>query len=253
VVQAGRNNWWLAPDHGDAWTGNCDLAGFQGCFLSADGSQRQYQVPGQMFACRWNLTVSPAEDGWQAVADLEYDGLATPVADPRQLAERMAGRILDDGELADFELRESSRRNLALRFRVEGTGLTTLQDGLGWYTMPWPDLDVVDEFLEGIDRSRAVRHTVLTLDHDASVDGSFTLELPSGWSVDSPGPRDVSYTEAPLTLEYRTEALSRGLKQVVHLSLAPGQVEADRWPAFRQAVTDVVDLSAEAVVIVTDR
>ena len=139
VARVGEENWWLAPDRGEAWTGRCDLGGFYGIFLAADGSQRAYQVRAEPLGCRWTMRVAPAGDRWRAEADLELSGLLRGHDDPRAMAEALAGRLVTNGELDRFELRRSTPTTVAMRFPVTGDELAAAQDGIIWYEPVWPD------------------------------------------------------------------------------------------------------------------
>lgn len=252
VVQIGGEVWWLAPDRGRAWTGHCDLGGYDGVFLGANGEVRRYQVPVRPFSCQWHVTISPADGGWQAEADLEYEGLDHAVDDARSLAEGLAAQLLEGGTLAEMELRESTSHTLALRLRAEGETLAEAHEGIIWYELPWPDLKQLDHALASLDRHRTRRVSDLVLDTEARVVASVALELPSGWSLDSPVEQGFSQGVGPFTLTHRS-TLDHGVLRIdADGAMGPGTISPDQWPEFRQLLLQTDALWAQPVVLITD-
>lgn len=252
VVRLGDQNWWLAPDRGQAWSGNCDLPGADGTFLSADGSIRRYTVPSLPLTCRWHVRLAPDGGRWQATADLELSGLGGRVSDPRELAEQLAGQLLAGGELDDFDLRESSGSTLALRLTATSDQLGDADQGPLTYRLPWPEQATAGALLSGFDLHRDALVAPLAPERACVVDASLTLAVPDGWQVDAPLATELLIDGRNAQVEHMVQEQPGGLKVIWSLRLDGQAVGPDDWPAYRQATLTWRRLTDTAVVLVAD-
>jgi len=252
VVRLGDQNWWLAPDRAQAWTGNCDLPGAVGVFLSADGGVRRYTVPSPPLACRWHVRLAPDGERWQATADLELSGLTHRIADPRELAERLAGQLLAGGELDDLDLRESTGSTLALRLTASSDQIVIADDNLLTYRLPWPEQAAAGRLLAGLDLHRDTLVAPLAPERGCVVEASLTLATPHRWHVDAPRPTEVLVDGPHAQVEYVVQERPADVRMTWRLQFDGQAMAPDDWPAFRQGALAWRRLADAPVVLVVD-
>ncbi len=249
VCRIGDENWWIGPDRDAAWTGRCDLADHHGVFLALDGGLRAYQVQPRPLHCRWRVHLAPEGDGWGAEADLELAGLEPGDHAPRDLAERLAGRLLEAGELGELDLRHSGPGRLAMRFAAHGTDLGPASAGVRWYEVPWPDPVALPRLLGQVDLDRAARAHPVRLDLAATLEATVTMHLPAGWQVDLPGDLPGPASTGPLTVEHAWTVEDDEIRQDIFLALVAGSVDAADWPAFRESALASLRLLQRPLVV----
>lgn len=251
VLRLGDQNWWLAPDRAEAWAGNCDLPGADGVFLATGGGVRSYTVPSPSLTCRWHVRLAPDGGRWQATADLELSGLTDRVAEPRKLAERLAGQLLDAGELTDLDLRESTGTTLALRLTATADHLADAAGGLLTYRLPWPDQADAARLFAGLDLHRTVAAGPIAPPRACDLEASLTLVVPDGWQVDAPRATEALIDGAQLGVEYQVQERPDGVRCDWRLRLDGAPIAPQGWEAFRQAALTWQRLADGPVVVVT--
>ncbi|MBD3221543.1 DUF3857 domain-containing protein [bacterium] len=250
VCRIGDQNWWLGPDRGTAWTGRCDLADHHGVFLALDGSLRAYQVQPRPLHCRWRVHLAPEGDGWRAEADLELSGLAPGDQAPRELAERLAGRLLEAGELGELDLRHSGPGRVSMRFAAHGPDLAPAAQGARWYEVPWPDPVVLPDLLGQVDLDRAVRAHPVRLDRAAALEATVTVDLPEGWRIDRPRALPTPASVGPLTVEQAWSEDDGGMRQRTVIALAAAPIDPASWPVYRESALATLRLVQRPLVVI---
>jgi hypothetical protein len=252
VVSVGGENYWIAPDRGDTWTGPCDLAGWTGMFLARDGGRRVYTVPRAPGDYELNARLFPVDGGWSATADLVVDRAYRPGGVSGQdLAERLAADLLPDGKVSSVEIRTETDGRLALRLTATGDRLGDADGDLLIRDLPWPDTAVLAHLPAGFDAARAARHAPLPADTPGREHVTLVIVLPDGWSAETPGTANVDRTAAGLRYVHRVRGSATEITLERSLDLAESTVSVEDYPQFRQLVARVRQDAATPLVITT--
>ena len=254
VVRVGDQNWWLAPDRADAWSGACDLAGWTGLFLSADGGQRLYTVPVKRGICRWSAHLSPAADeGWTATGDLILRGPYRPRdLDAHDLAETLATSLLPDGEVVDLEVRIDSPEELSLRLTVRGENLGDMDRDLLTRKLPWPENSVLADLPAGFHAEHPTRSAPLWIESPGLEQVSLRIELPENWTVDSPRPTNRRFATPRASFEQSTILEDGTLLLQRTIELTPGMVIPTDYPALRQLLSTALHSTRTPLTLIID-
>jgi len=255
VVRVGDENWWLAPERAQAWTGPCDLAGWTGLILAADGGERVFRVPDQPGACRWSVNLAPAADGtgWTATGDLVLSGpYRDPDAEPAKLAEQRAARLLGDGKVASLDVRTATPQELSLRLTATGSLAVAAGDIPTVRDLPWPQGSLLDHLPGGFHAERPVRSTPLWVEQPGREESRIRIEVPAGWSVDQPVAGRLDLAGALATFAWSCRREGNVLELSRTLVLGPGRVEPQDYPALREVLAAALTNARQPLVILAD-
>ena len=252
VVRLGDENWWLAPERAEPWSGRNDLAGWSGVFLGADGSDRVYTVAEQPGRCRLSARLAPGEDeGWTAVADLVLAGPYRPRGqDARELAEALAGRILREGELGELEVREEASERLALRLTASGAGPGETVQGLLVCELPWPEHGVLAHLPTGFHLERPQRQSPLWIETSGREELSLRIELPAGWRRDAPAAAELELNCAAASFRRQIREEDGTLTIEAMLELGAGPVAPQELGALREVLVAARTARREPLVLI---
>ena len=253
VVRLGDDNWWLAPDQGEAWTGQGDLGGWSGLFLGADGTDRFYTVRPQQGICRWTTHINHDGNLWQATGDLVLEGPYRPHGrEARQVAEQIAAILLENGEVADLEIREETAARLSLRLTATSETLGEIKDGIVVHELPWPTGAVLDHLPAGFRSEQLVRQAPLWIDQPGRQEITIRMDLPAGWSLDKGAFTEVQvqFPQGSVHATRRIDGSSVSISQT--LELQTGKVEPGDYPALQEALMTAQQIQRQPMIILVD-
>ena len=253
VVRIDEQNWWLAPERGEAWSGNCDLPGWTGLFLDTAGGQRVYTAPVRAGWCRLSANLAPDDDGWQATGDLVLRGPYRPEGlAAADLGDRLASQLLPDGEVTSLEVRTDTPDELAVRVTVTGAALGDVAAGLVIRDVPWPDAGVLAHLPDGFRAEAPRRSAPLWIDHPGHEEVSLRIGLPDGWSVDAPAEAEIHQTSPAGSFTRRTRIEDGDLILERVLDLAPGRVDPDDLSTLRTVLADALQDGRRPLVLIVE-
>lgn len=252
VTRIGDRNWWLAPERGEAWTGSSDLVGWTGLFLANDGGQRVYRVPLYRSSCRWIVRMSPTDEGWRAIADLELTGLDSDHESPAEIAASLAGKLLEDGAVDEIDVRHNTNDHIALRFQAHGADLGQWQGGMVRYTFPWPDGHALQGLPRNLDLGRPERFHPVWLDRTTRTEISLTIDLPDGWKLDTPRPGVRNFTAPNLVVSEQCHEDGSTVRNELLIETVAGRIEPENWAVFRTALGAARRMHAAPLVLIDE-
>ncbi len=254
VIRVGDENWWIAPDRADAWTGSCDLAGWTGLFLAAAGGHRLYTVPVKAGDCRWSAHLSPDPDGgWTATGDLVLRGPYRPSGlEARDLADQLAGRLLPDGEVSNVDIREDSPQVLSLRLTVTAASIGEPESSLLIRELPWPTTGVLAHLPAGFHPERPTRQSPLWVTTPGTEHVTLKIDLPATWHFDTPPASERSETAPATTFTQSTTITNQTLTLTRTLTIDQATLSPTDYPSFRSVITAATTATRSPLVLITD-
>ena len=261
VVPVAGENYWIDPEHGEAFPGRCDLGGKTGLFFEEGLTQfRTYRVAPRSGTASLTIALRPRassdEDGadvaFTADIDLACDGvLWSNDQEAREVAESLAAAVLYEGQATEVEIAEVSPFRLRLRVRAEGSALARTEGDRMVYALPQAPVGASEVLPQILRPEAASRQTPLYLPAEYRWQLRLDLELPDGWQVDYlPADRDLAAPAA--TCRMSCDAREQKVTVARELSLTTGWLHPEDYPEFQQIVAAALQPNAGLLVLRKD-
>jgi hypothetical protein len=254
TVIAGGENWWLAPDRGEPWTGRCDLAGRTGIFLEDGGGQRRYTVTAAparalLVALVRPTAGEPSDPPWTAEIEFSAAEAFWPAGSlGDDVAQKLAAAVLPGGEVDAIVEEEVDGRSGRLRLTARGPALE--RDAAGTWRLPVPDgaVALAQALPDGHVPAAGERRTPLRCERPLTWELRWRVVLPDSLAADHLPP-DVDLAAAGTDFTRTTSATAAGCELHLRLETQAGWIAPGDVAAWRDVVREPLLPRSRAVVL----